>query len=391
MGGHWIRHRLLLSIVLSCVVILVSVLLFVFPFILSSSATYNEQSIYKNSSIDFVVPEPSFEQVSELPGTQGIDKVFPFYKTTSLVTINNQTRSTNVLMTDQMQNVDITMYNSTRLIKESKKQVTNPILIDWQFAHDTNAEIGDIITITIDDNIIDYTVSAIYETNSLYDGGAILAPITSAQKDTISNNSKNSGYSAMYISASDYSACQSYLKTDYRPLGRLKDRALFDSDEQYQIHYDAIMSSGYANEITDLRVKESSLSVNDSPLLVWIASAIVLICVIVYNTLMIKRGCEKTYFKDFCIPKGLNIKPYYSISFIFELVLPFIGYITLLAYKIMTSTVYIPKSSLFSIWLLCVPTSLLVANVVNMISNNAMVSRLIKDYKKRKNAAGVSG
>lgn len=390
MGGHWIRHRLLLSIVLCCVVTLVSVLLFVFPYIISSSETYNQQSIYKNSDMDFIVPEPSFEQVSQLPGTQGIDKVFPFYKTTSLVTINNQTRSTNVLLTDQMNNVDITMYCSNRLIKGSNKQYNNPVLIDWQFAHDTNAKIGDIITITIGENNVDYTVSAIYETNSLYEGGAILAPITAEQKESISNNSKNSGYSAMYVSASDYSTCQTYLKTEYRPLGRLKDRDLFDSDEQYQIHYDAIMSSGFANEITDLRIKESNLSIKTSPLLIWIASAIVMVCIIAYNIFMKSRGSEKVYFKDFCIPKGLDVKPYYSISFIFELVLPIIGYIALLVFKIITSTVYIPNSSIFTIWLLCVPAVILVANIVNLISNNAMIAKFIKEYKKKKKAEGVS-
>ena len=383
MGGHWVRHRLLMSIAICCVVTLVAVLLFVFPYILTSSETYNSQSIYKKSEIDFVVPEPSFEQASQLSGTHGIDKIFPFYKTTSLVTFNNQTRSTNVLMTDQMQNVDITMYNSNRLIKESKQQVSNPVLIDWQFAHDTGANIGDTVSLAIGENNVDYTVVAIYETNSLYDEGAILVPISVEQKEAISSNSKNNGYSAMYISASDYGACQTYLKSDYRPMGRLKDRDVFDSDEQYQIHYDAIMSSGFANEITDLRVKEDSLSIKDSPVLVWIASVIVFACLIIFNILMRKRGSEKNYFKNVCIPKGIDVKPYYSISFVFELVLAWLGYAALLVFKIVTSKIYIPNSSILNIWIICVPLIIFIVSIVNLISNNIMVSSLVRDFKKK--------
>ena len=87
----------------------------------------------------------------------------------------------------------------------------------------------------------------------------------------------------MYISASDYNTCQTYLTKDYRPMGRLKDRDRFDSDEQYQVHYDAIMSSGYANEITDFRVRENSLDKKVSPLMVWIGTALSAVLIIAFN------------------------------------------------------------------------------------------------------------
>ena len=384
MGGYWIRHRLLMSIAICCVVTLVSVLIFVFPYVLASSETYNSQSLYKNSDIDFVVPEPSFDQVAQLSGSFGINKIFPFYKTTSLVSINNKTRSTNVLMTDQMQNVDITMYNIKRLIKESNNQVSNPIMIDWEFSHDTGANIGDVISLSIGENNVDYTVVAIYESNNLYDGGAILVPISTEQKDYINKKSKNNGYSAMYVSASDYGACQSYLKSEYIPMGRLKDRSLFDSDDQYQIHYDAIMSSGYANEITDFRVKEDSLSISNSAVLVCIASGLVFICMFIFNVMMRNRGSEKNYFKNICIPKGLDVRSYYKISFIFELVFSLISYAAVLFFKVLTSAVYIPNKSVLNIWIFSVPVILLIVSVINLISNNMMVSGLIREYKKKK-------
>ena len=90
---------------------------------------------------------------------------------------------------------------------------------------------------------------------------------------------------------------QAYLTKDYRPLGRLKDRDRFDSDEQYQVHYDAIMESGYANEITDFRVKETSLDKKVSPLMIWIGTALSAVLIIAFNVIMAKRGSEKGYFE----------------------------------------------------------------------------------------------
>lgn len=78
MSGYWVRHRLLPTLVLCVAVGLVSSLLFAFPYVNQQANTYNSQSIYKNSDVDFIAPEPSFDQVQELPGTNGIDKVFPF-------------------------------------------------------------------------------------------------------------------------------------------------------------------------------------------------------------------------------------------------------------------------------------------------------------------------
>ena len=57
MTGYWIRHRALLSIFLSAVISVVAGLLFVFPFISQIADNYNSQSVYKNTSIDFIAPD----------------------------------------------------------------------------------------------------------------------------------------------------------------------------------------------------------------------------------------------------------------------------------------------------------------------------------------------
>ncbi len=383
MTGYWIRHRALLSIILSAVIAVIAGLLFVFPFISQMADNYNSQSVYKNTSIDFIAPEPSFEQKNELSGSNGIDKVFPFFLTKTAVNAGGKSRTTTVLLSDRFENVDITMYNSKRLIKKSGTDFDNPILVDWQFCKDTSTDIGDTVSFSIGDTTAEYKIYAIYETNSIYETGAILAQLSTEQKEAIVQKSQNNGYSGMYISASDYNACQAYLTKDYRPMGRLKDRDRFDSDEQYQVHYDAIMSSGYANEITDFRVRENSLDKKANPIMIFIGAALSAVLMIIFNAVMSKRGCEKVYFTKHCIPKGQNVKPYYNKTFVCELLCFIVAYAAIMFYKFKASTDYIPKSAL-SIEIAIIPAAVVIAELIAFIMNGSMIKGIIKKEKARK-------
>ncbi|MCM1054554.1 MAG: hypothetical protein NC394_03430 [Bacteroides sp.] len=381
MTGYWIRHRSLFSLILSIAIALITVLLFVFPFISQQANNYNSQSVYKNSSIDFIAPEPSFGQINELSGNYGVDKLFPFFLTKTSVNVGSNSRTTTVLLSDQFQNVDITMYNNNRIIKQADTEYDNPILVDWQFCKDTLSDIGDAVSFSIADTTVEYVIYAIYETNSIYNGGAILAQLSAEQKDSIVQNAQNNGYSGMYISASDYNTCRSYLTTDYRPLGRLKSREQFDSEEQYQIHYDAIMSSSYANEITDFRVMENSLDKKTSPLMVWTGAALSAIIVIAFNVVMSKRGSEKGYFTKHCIPKGQSIKPYYIKAFICELLFFAVAYAGVMLYNINFSADYIPKTAI-SMEVDIIPASVLISEIISLMMNLAIVKRISQKEKK---------
>ena len=382
MTGYWIRHRALLSIILSAAIAVIAGLFFVFPYIIQIADTYNSQSVYKNTSIDFIAPEPSFEQISELPGSNGIEKVFPFFLTKTTVTAGGRSRTTTVLLSDSFDNVDITMYNNKRLVKMSDSEYDNPIIVDWQFCKDTSTDIGDTVSFSIGDMTAEYKIYAIYETNSIYENGTILVQLSAEQKEAIVQKSQNNGYSGMYISANDYNTCQAYLTKDYRPIGRLKDRDRFNSDEQYQVHYDAIMSSGYANEITDFRVRENSLDKKTNPIMLYIGAALSAVLIIIFNAVMSKRGNEKGYFTKYCIPNGLNVKPFYNKSFICELFFFTIAYTGIVLYKFRTSAVFIPESA-FSIEIVYVPAAVLIAEIICFISNKSMLKGIIVKEKEK--------
>lgn len=377
MGRYWARHRLLLTILICVVMALITSYLFVYPSIIALAKNYNTQSVYKNCDIDFIVPEPSFDQVNNLVGTHGINRVFPFFMTKTQVNVKGSSRTSTVLLSDHIQEIDDTMYNSSRLIEKSDVEYDHPVLVDWQFCRDTSAAIGDTVVIAINGENVEFTVCGIYETNSIYDGGAILAIINNEQMDAIMQQSSNNGYSGMYVIASDYSICKNYLTTEYRPLGRLKDRERFSNDEQYQVHYNAIMSSGYANEITDFHVRVSSETESHSFLMTLIGALLGLTIIIVYNSIMSRRGCEKTYFQKQCIPRGKRVRQYYVISFVFELLFFIVFYFFFLYFEIKLSSDYIPVTVIgFST--LLVPLAFIIAEILCLVLNNSMISKTIK-------------
>jgi len=381
MGGYWTRHRLLPSLILAVALAVVTVFLFVSPYVEQQASSYNAQSVYKNSDIDFIVPEPSFDQVSELPGTNGVDKVFPFYLTKTEVKVNGKSRTTTVLLSDQFENVGMTMYNDSRLLGKSSGDVDNPIFVDWQFSKDTSAKVGDTISFALGGNTVEFTIAAVYETNNIYDGGAILAEITQDQKDAVAENANSNGYSGAYISATDYNACRSYLTTDYRPLGRLKNRDQFESEEQYNTHYDAIMSSGYANEITDFRVRENDLDSKQSSLMILVGALLEAVILIVFNVIMANRGCEKGYFKKHCIPKGQNVKSYYTISFLFEMIASIILFIGVMFVNAKMAKDYVPSSA-YGIVIAAIPAAIIIAEIIALAMNNSKVAVITAKVKQ---------
>ena len=391
MSNYWIRHRLIWTLVLCVATALIASVLFVFPYIIQRASCYNLQSVYKNTCIDFIVPEPSFDQVNNLPGTNGIDRIFPFFVTKTQVEVNGKSRKTTLLLSDQFQNIDITMYNDKRLIDKSNIAFDNQIFADWQLCHDTGAKIGDTVSFAVGGVNKKFTISAVYETNSIYDSGALLVYISKEQVETIKRNSHNNGYSCMYVSASDYNLCRKYLTTEYRPLGRLKNRESFDDEDQYQIHYNALMSSGYANEITDFRVKKTASTGDVNHSLIWIGAIIIALVIITFNYFMSKRGCERGYFLGSCIHKGINVRPYYIISLISECFLFLSLYVVFLSLAVVFSKIYLSRSS-YDAWITLIPAVVVIAETICYFMNCSVVSfKIVKlDAVASQNAARSS-
>ena len=128
------------------------------------------------------------------------------------------------------------------------------------------------------------------------------------------------------------------------------------------------MSAGYANEITDFRVRETDADAENNLVMLWIGAVLAAAIIIVFNVVMRKRGCEKAYFTKHCIPKGQNVKPYYMSAFAVETILWLVLFAGTLVGAVCTYDQYIPKAAL-DIWVLVIPAVVILAEVVCLIRN----------------------
>lgn len=306
MFSYWIKNRFLFTFVLTALIAILIGFFFVVPNIKNESENSLKTSVYENTSIDFDIPGPTKEQLNEIQNMDFIDAAFGYYYTETSVKAKGKGVTQKIIFSDCMDKVEITMFNESRIVEQGKDNYSNPIYVDYEFVKKTGVGIGDVVELSS----IEFQVAGIYETNSY--NNAILAPLVGEQKSLI--ESKNSGYSGAFLKVSDYAKADSYLKK-YKPLGRLKDKSSFDSEEEYNIHYKAWESANYYNEVTSFKGKLESL--NLTPITnTWLIIGMYAVVSILMNIILFIRKSEKKYFREKKSKK--HICMYYFLTFVEE-------------------------------------------------------------------------
>ena len=247
---YWVKNRLLFEFIITIVLSLLFSFVFVFPSNYNCANIEDNYSIYLNSNIDFQIPSPSISQLGEIKSKPFVNDTFGYYLTkTNIIGKNNS--NINLLMSNQMDSLHLTMFNdSTKISSYSDSLIANIAFLDEIAAQKLNVGVGDELTIAIAGQNLKYTAGTIFRKNMLFSEGTIIVDFVGDIKSIYESNLSSSSYSGAFISASNISECEKYLKS-YVPLGRLKDRSEFDSDESYNIYTDAILSGDYSNEITN--------------------------------------------------------------------------------------------------------------------------------------------
>ena len=332
MFSYWMKNRSLFTVITSIILILLICLVIINPNIKTYGENRLATSVYSDSEIDFDIPSPTPEQLNEIAKLDFVDEVFGYYFTETNVTVNNKNIKTKLLFSDCMDSINFTMYNDSRLIESSSNDYFNPIYIDYEFAQKNNVSLGDTIIF----NNIEFQVSKIYETNTYY-SSAVFAPLVGAQKDYILSRSK--AYSGAYLKVIDLAKAENYLK-GYKPLGRLKDRDSFTTDEAYQKHYDSWNSANYYNEITTFndKLQEANVKTGINNIVGYLLFVAIIVAV---NIVLFFRKSEIKYFKSKKDKK--SIKNYYIINEIAFLVVSII--ITNIMFNSsLNNPIYIPNT-----------------------------------------------
>lgn len=373
---YWVKNRLLLDVLITIILVVFSTFTFLLPMAKDMGESRLLITLYENDKLDFDVPSPSYDQIKQLEEESFIESVFPYYYTEASFGVNDKNRSTNLFLSDSFSKLEQTMYCESRLIKKAEEDYNNPIYVDYEFICDTGLNLGDVVYLYLGDTIIEFTIQAIYETNTYYDNGAVIVKWEGLQKEVISQMSQRLVYSGAYIYANNYQQCKDYLLTEYKPFGRLKSVSDFVTMEAYQIHYNTFMSSDYSNEITDFnsdldsKIQKSILkekaSIHNVIFMIIVAST----TLIFYNIAMWIRKSEKNYFLKREMVGESNVFLYYLMSCIIQTFVISTGFSISLYLSIKTLKFYIPyemitaKKLIFIIFYFCIFIILIIQNTV---------------------------
>lgn len=331
MLGYWLKNRLALDVAFCILLVLLLAFGFMSPILGNLAEAAAVSAPYENERLDFDVPAPADHQIAELRAKSFIESVFPYYFTKINVSFGNGSRETNLLLFDPEQSLESTMYSDGTLIARMDARPANPMYVDYAFVTDTGAQLGDTVTVTLGARPISFTVYQINEANSYYNGGAVMVEWAGEQKAAVTAASPSIKYSGAFIEASDHAACKSYLDSDYRALGRLKDESEFESAEAYSIHLYNIMSASCRNEITDFSAKRTDANTAGAALggsntaLYIFAGVISVILVALYSFALWWRSSERGYFARRKMSGDTGILAYYLIASSALTALLFIG------------------------------------------------------------------
>ena len=312
MSKKWAKYYLLLGTVIIAAISLIGSMAFVRTNINQAQDKYEFESIYINTEIDFIIPSPSYAQISEIQTeANGIEVVKPYYETSAALSVNEQTCKGTALIFPDADNLDVTPYGSKRMISMAEEVQPGTAVIDKMFAETNGCVIGDTITISIDNTAYKFTVVGISENNTYCSDGSVALFLSS--EDATVFETIGIKYSAAYIKATDLSKCKNYLLEDYKPFGRLKDKEDFKSEDTYNEHLENFSNADWSKEMTFCSENYETLSVKyqnvPSSILrnTLIYAIIVFVVFCVFNSVLLKNDTLRSYFKVYIV-KGNGTK-----------------------------------------------------------------------------------
>lgn len=308
---YFFKNRFVYSVVLAVLIGVFSMMLFVKPNVETHADNLLLTSVYENSSIDYDIPSPTKAQLAEIEALDFVDDAFGYYYTDGSLKIKSKSIKTKIIFGDDLDSLSMTMYNDDRLILTSKDGLyANPLYVDYDFYIKNKLSIGD----TVYYNNIEFQVGRVYETNSYY-RSAVFIPLVGEQKAYIESVTK--AYSGAYLKVNDSAKAEAFLR-NYKPLGRLKDRGDFETDGEYQTHYNSWNNASYYNEITSFESRLASANVKGEVSYI-LGFIIVAVIMVLANVLLSLRKSEKVYFSKKKDKSGVGF--YYITTVLVDMIL----------------------------------------------------------------------
>lgn len=195
----------------------------------------------ENSYVDYTITAPSQEQIQAIKSRDDIDHVTPYVFKTVDCNVTDKNIRSNLFILESVDDIKYTSFSDELLIKKDSHKYENPLYISSDFAANAKLSLGDTVSIALQEKPISFSIQAVFESDHRYVGGTIMALM---QGDVVSAIGNDYVISGAFIDSNDITTTNEFLN-DYVPLGDLRTRDEFDSDELYQIYLEERESTDF--------------------------------------------------------------------------------------------------------------------------------------------------
>ena len=235
-----VKQTLLIT-ALSLGIVVLSIVVSLFAFINGGIKEFSEAddllSIYEETSYDYILKNPSSQQIEEYKKNPAIKKVVPFYQVVYTFNIKNENIELTLESLDDIKDIEFTKFSLNRLINENKLE-ENKIYLDYALGKKLGLKIGD----EFGEEAMKFIVGGFYESHNTQ--LAFIPGLKKLIKTSIS-------YSGVYISVENETEFYNSVVKNYQPLATLKERESFSSDEAYETYLKEFNSRDFSAYITE--------------------------------------------------------------------------------------------------------------------------------------------
>lgn len=206
----------------------------------------------ENTKVDFIIQAPSEEQIEELRKLEHIEAIVPYYYRSVSFSALNGNASPSLYIIDSRNNAEYTIFSENLKVKGTDKFYENEVYITEDLAKKYNLNIGDYLNVLIDNENISMFVSGIYKSDYRHVGGDMLTFLSGE----VSSALKSKKYGGAYVCSNNISVSKTYFENEYNPLGDIRTRDEFDSEDAYNIYMES------RNETTTDSLKKTFVTVD---------------------------------------------------------------------------------------------------------------------------------
>jgi len=236
--------QLLLVIVVSLLVAIVSIVISSVVFLKTSIKEQAEAndilSIYEETDYEYIIKNPSDDQIADFSENDSIKKVVPYYQLVYTFEISNEDVELTLKSIDNEQDLDFTEFSKDRLVRE-KDVSGNKIFLDYSLSKKFELKIGD----TIGSNVMQFTIAGFYQNYDAY--LAFVPNLKNIVQNTLS-------FAGVYVDVENTTDFNANIVQGYKPLATLKGRESFSDDAAYQAYLNDFNSRDYGAYIVEKNI-----------------------------------------------------------------------------------------------------------------------------------------